>query len=105
MPWFDCLAAGLLLRHRLGLVDGDRLRGLERLVGHRGLLLRRDLARDRPPRDGDAHVRVDLELDALVVDPGDLPVDAAGGDDLVADPDRAEHLLMALWLLAPGAGQ
>ena len=99
------IAAGLLLRHGLGLLDRHRLGSLGRLVGHGGLLLGRHLARDRPPRDGDAHVRVDLELDALVVHPGDLPVDAPGRDDLVTDVDRAEHLLVALGLLPLGPDQ
>src|SRR5438874_3808837 len=53
--------------------------------------LRREDARDRAPGDPDLDLGGDPDEDVVVPDIGDLAVEPAGGDDLVAGGDAPQH--------------
>src|SRR5690348_15535832 len=87
---------------RRSVTSGKRVAGLLRWRGLRlrlGLLrlvrlVRRDDAADRAPRHAHLEVGSDLQHDVVTHVLGDPAVDAAGGHDLVADLDLAQHPLL-----------
>src|ERR671924_297900 len=52
-----------------------------------------DDTRDRPPRDADVRPGRDLDEELVLADAHDVAVEAARGDDLVADLDVRDHLV------------